>query len=114
MSSALPHLPSRHSSSFCPTGSPTQPPPSGGGGNSGSVRLHPNGDNSKCLDLSGNLRYNGSPVQIYDCNGTPAQDWVISRGAGSVKLAGTNYCLDAGSYPGNGIGMKICKSRKPR
>ncbi|KAJ3507116.1 hypothetical protein NLJ89_g6483 [Agrocybe chaxingu] len=43
----------------------------------------------------------------YDCNGTNAQKWVIARGSTKVKLAGTNFCLDAGSTPGNGIGMKI-------
>lgn len=35
------------------------------------------------------------------------QRWEINRGSGSVKLAGTNFCLDAGSNPANGIGMKI-------
>ncbi|KAJ7495530.1 G-X-X-X-Q-X-W domain-containing protein [Mycena latifolia] len=44
---------------------------------------------------------------IYDCNGSQAQKWVIKRGKGSVQVAGTNYCLDAGSSPGNGVGMKI-------
>lgn len=33
----------------------------------------------------------------YDCNGTPAQNWVIERGSTSVKANGTNFCLDAGS-----------------
>lgn len=68
----------------------------------------------------------------YDCNGTGAQKWVLQRGSTKVKLAGTNFCLDAGSSklffflsvsshsrptsfldidthtaPGNAIGMKI-------
>ena len=45
----------------------------------------------------------------YDCNGTPAQDWTVITGEGptKVQLAGTNFCLDAGSNPGNGVGMKI-------
>lgn len=35
----------------------------------------------------------------WDCNGTPAQSWKLSRGAGTVKVAanGTNFCLDAGT-----------------
>lgn len=33
----------------------------------------------------------------YDCNGTGAQNWVINPGTTSVQVAGTNYCLDAGS-----------------
>lgn len=28
---------------------------------------------------------------------TSAQKWILHRGSGSVQLAGTNYCLDAGS-----------------
>ena len=33
----------------------------------------------------------------YDCNGTNAQKWIINRDTTSVQVAGTNYCLDAGS-----------------
>ena len=61
----------------------------------------------------------------YDCNGTAAQKWVLSSGTTSIQLAGTNYCLDAGSCeycinvcvsiwltrtflaPANGIQLKI-------
>ncbi|KAF8988418.1 ricin B lectin domain-containing protein, partial [Cyathus striatus] len=50
---------------------------------------------------------NGTPVQIYDCNGTPAQSWSINRGSTQIRVAGTSYCLDAGSSPANGVGMKI-------
>ena len=47
------------------------------------------------------------PPYSYDCNGTPAQNWTITTGETKVQLAGTNFCLDAGSTPGNGVGMKI-------
>ncbi|KAF9442685.1 carbohydrate-binding module family 13 protein [Macrolepiota fuliginosa MF-IS2] len=50
---------------------------------------------------------NGTAVQIFDCNGTPAQDWVVAPGEGHVNLASTGFCLDAGMVPANGIGMKI-------
>jgi hypothetical protein len=33
----------------------------------------------------------------YDCNGSQAQKWIIKRGRGSVQVAETSYCLDAGS-----------------
>ncbi|PPQ75089.1 hypothetical protein CVT24_010154 [Panaeolus cyanescens] len=62
---------------------------------------------TKCLDVKWGIMQNGQPVQIYDCNGTPAQMWAIRRGGQQLKVAGTNYCLDAGSNPANGIGMKI-------
>ncbi|KAJ3507120.1 hypothetical protein NLJ89_g6487 [Agrocybe chaxingu] len=82
---------------FCPDGSfPIQ----------GST-LHPNGNANKCLDVRGANYANGTPVQIYDCNQTPAQRWILNRGSTKVQLAETNFCLDAGSTPGNGVGLKI-------
>jgi hypothetical protein len=35
------------------------------------------------------------------------QFWDINKGDGQIKLRGTNYCLDAGSNPGNGIELKV-------
>ncbi|KDQ32888.1 carbohydrate-binding module family 13 protein, partial [Pleurotus ostreatus PC15] len=77
------------------------PPPAAG------VAIHPNGNNAKCMDVRGGSVANGTPVQIYDCNGTNAQKWTIQKGQTKVRLAGTNFCLDAGGNPGNGVGMKI-------
>ncbi|KAF9456845.1 ricin B lectin domain-containing protein [Collybia nuda] len=73
----------------------------------GANAIHPNGNSNKCLDVKGTVFQNGTPVQIYDCNGTQAQKWAVQRGNTKVKLSGTNYCLDAGSTPGKGVGMKI-------
>ncbi|KAL0951944.1 hypothetical protein HGRIS_008595 [Hohenbuehelia grisea] len=71
------------------------------------VRIHPAGVNNKCLDVAGNNQANGTPVQVYDCNGSGAQNWIINPGTTQVKLAGTNFCLDAGSTPANGVELKI-------
>ncbi len=38
-----------------------------------------------------------SKVPRYECNGTPAQQWFIKSGSTKVQLAGTNFCLDAGT-----------------
>ena len=57
--------------------------------------LHPNGNTEKCLDVKGDVA-NGTPVDISDCDGASDQKWVLSRGTTSVKVAGTNFCLDAG------------------
>lgn len=81
--------------------------PSGGWPSDGSVPIHPMGNVNKCLDVRGAVFANGTPVQIYDCNGTGAQKWQIRSGSTKIKLAETNFCLDAGSSPANGIGMKI-------
>ncbi|KAJ9110960.1 hypothetical protein QFC20_002726 [Naganishia adeliensis] len=73
------------------------------------VAIHPTGNRNKCLDVAGNTRADGTAVDLYDCNDTAAQKWVFTRGTtgGQIRLAGSNYCLDAGSNPGNGIKMKI-------
>lgn len=44
-----------------------------------------------------NKQADGTPVQVYECNGTGAQKWELTRGQTAVRLAGTNFCLDAGS-----------------
>ncbi|KAF9041470.1 ricin B lectin domain-containing protein [Panaeolus papilionaceus] len=69
--------------------------------------INPNFNRNKCLDVRGAVYANGTPVQIYDCNNTGAQRWVIKRGSTKVQVAGTNFCLDAGSSPASGVGMKI-------
>ncbi|KAF8960460.1 ricin B lectin domain-containing protein [Flammula alnicola] len=69
--------------------------------------IHPNFNTAKCMDVRGANFANGTPVQIYDCNGTPAQSWTIRRGSTKVQVTGTNFCLDAGTNPANGIGLKI-------
>ncbi|KAF8988780.1 ricin B lectin domain-containing protein [Cyathus striatus] len=73
------------------------------------VRIHPASASNpiKCLDVRGGLLANGTPVQLFDCNGTPAQNWLIQPGQTAVQLNGTNFCLDAGSTPGSGVLMKI-------
>ncbi|KAF9556255.1 hypothetical protein CPC08DRAFT_694670 [Agrocybe pediades] len=83
---------------FCPDG---KLPPNQG------IAIHPNADASKCLDVRGAVFANGTPVQIFDCNGTPAQNWFFVRGSTKIQLANTNFCLDAGSNPANGVGLKI-------
>ncbi|MEV6999107.1 family 16 glycosylhydrolase [Streptomyces sp. NPDC093982] len=50
----------------------------------------------KCVDVAGASSANGTPVQLYDCNGSAAQQW--SRGSdGTLRALGK--CLDA---TGNG------------
>ncbi|KAF5336494.1 hypothetical protein D9611_006744 [Ephemerocybe angulata] len=73
-----------------------------------SWRIHPTFDHiEKCIDVQGGVFANGTPVQLYDCNGTPAQNWLLNHGSTKIQRSGTNFCLDAGSNPGNGVGMKI-------
>ncbi|MFF8991764.1 ricin-type beta-trefoil lectin domain protein [Streptomyces sp. NPDC014983] len=44
-----------------------------------------------CLDVAGASSANGTAVQLYDCNGTAAQQWTVLPD-GSVQALGA--CLD--------------------
>lgn len=44
---------------------------------SGYYQLHPSSNTSLCLDVSGAGSANGTAVQVYTCNSTNAQQWVI-------------------------------------
>ncbi|TXL87016.1 glycosyl hydrolase family protein [Streptomyces sp. IB2014 016-6] len=59
----------------------------GGGGTGGSIT----GLGGKCLDVAAANPANGTPVQLYDCNGSAAQQW--SRGAND-SLRALGKCLD--------------------
>ena len=61
----------------------------------------------RCIDVAGANFNNGTPVQVYDCNGTDAQKFVLKKGETTVKVANKNFCLDAGSNPGSGVKAKI-------
>ncbi|PPQ90638.1 hypothetical protein CVT25_006621 [Psilocybe cyanescens] len=90
---------------FCPSGSFPAP--------KGSVEIHPNGRANKCLDVQGAVFKNGTPVQIYDCNKTKAQRWIIHPDASSkIKVAGTSFCLDSGKIHNSRIPLKIWKCRE--
>lgn len=78
-------------------------------------QLHPNGNLEKCLDVRDDKRANGTKVQIYDCNGTGAQDWVLDFANTTINLANTGFCLDAGDNLTNGGGLQIwsCIEERP-
>ncbi|KAF9562512.1 ricin B-like lectin [Agrocybe pediades] len=97
---SCPHTDVAYTITFCPSSVFPSPPPAS--------ELHPNGNRNKCVDVRGAAFANGTPVQIYDCNGTGAQKWIFNREATKVRLAGTNFCLDSTSpTPLNGTPLKI-------
>ncbi|MFE9955109.1 chitosanase [Micromonospora sp. NPDC005299] len=51
-----------------------------------------NGLGGKCVDVAGANPANGTPVQLWDCNGTAAQAWTVGDADGSVRALGK--CLD--------------------
>ncbi|MFI6290989.1 ricin-type beta-trefoil lectin domain protein [Nonomuraea sp. NPDC050790] len=76
-------------------------PPAGGGG-----RI--TGIGGKCADVAGANPANGTPVQLWDCNNTTAQNWTWN-GDGSVRALGK--CMDvtsAGTANGTPIQLYDC------
>jgi hypothetical protein len=59
----------------------------------------------KCVDVAGANNTNGTAVQLYDCNGTGAQQWTVG-GDGSIQALGK--CLDvAGANPADGTKVQL-------
>ncbi|TDD48752.1 glycosyl hydrolase family protein [Kribbella antibiotica] len=75
-----------------------------GGSTNGQIK----GLAGKCLDVAGANSADGTPVQLYDCNGTAAQSW--SRpGDGTIRALGK--CLDvanAGTADGTRVQIVSC------
>ncbi|MFI0723254.1 ricin-type beta-trefoil lectin domain protein [Streptomyces sp. NPDC021224] len=82
-------------------GGSTTPPPSGGTGQI-------TGYGGKCVDVAGASSTNGAAVQLYDCNGTNAQQWTVGSG-GTLKALGK--CMDvksAGTADGTQVQLYDC------
>jgi chitinase len=83
-------------------GGGTNPPPPGGG----AIVSH-EGSNL-CLDVRGASSADGTPVQIYTCNGTSAQSWTVNSN-GTLNVLGK--CLDvtgAGTANGTLVQLYTC------
>ncbi|MET0418622.1 MAG: chitosanase [Actinoplanes sp.] len=53
------------------------------------------GAGGKCVDVAGAGTANGTAVQLYDCNGSAAQQWTVGNADGTVRALGK--CLDVTS-----------------
>jgi chitinase len=83
-------------------GGGTTPPPSGP---TGPIR---SGYAGKCADVAGANSANGTAVQLYDCNGTGAQNWTVASD-GSLQALGK--CMDvtaAGTANGTKVQLYDC------
>ncbi|MBM2615627.1 ricin-type beta-trefoil lectin domain protein [Actinoplanes sp. LDG1-06] len=79
-------------------GGPTTPPPSGRTGRITGIA-------GKCVDIAAASSANGTAVQLYDCNGTAAQNWTVGTD-GTIR--GLGKCLDvAAAGTANGTLVQI-------
>ena len=63
------------------------------------------GIGGKCVDVAGGGTANGTPIQLYDCNGTAAQRWSVTP-EGTLEALG--QCLDiAGGATTNGTAVQL-------
>ncbi|GAA0387524.1 RICIN domain-containing protein [Streptomyces luteireticuli] len=70
------------------------------------VVVHAHGAPDKCLDVQGGKTSNGTPVQVYTCNGTNAQKWVVDGGA--LRNVASSQCLDVkGADAANGTAAQL-------
>src|SRR5207248_258067 len=61
------------------------------------------GIGGKCGDVSGANTANGTPIQLWDCNGTAAQQWTVGSD-GTIRALGK--CMDVTSG-GTADGTKV-------
>nr|BFE56772.1 hypothetical protein GCM10020063_012980 [Dactylosporangium thailandense] len=73
----------------------------GDGGTGGTGQIA--GLAGKCIDVMNRLSNNGTPIQLYDCNNTPAQYWQL-QSDGTVRALGK--CMDV-TAAANQNGTKI-------
>jgi hypothetical protein len=86
---------------------------SGGGGGGGGSTTPPAGTGKAvkgyagmCLDVRGGSSANGTPVQLYTCNGTAAQQWTVVEAGSTLRAFGK--CLDiAGGGTANGTKVQL-------
>ena len=59
----------------------------------------------RCLDVSSANSQNGAAIQLYDCNGTPAQQWFVE---GTRIRSALGRCLDVSAgNPNNGASLQL-------
>jgi beta-glucanase (GH16 family) len=66
------------------------------------------GYGGKCVDVAGANTANGTPVQMYDCNGTAAQSWTVGS---DQTLRALGKCMDvtaAGTANGTKVQLYDC------
>jgi hypothetical protein len=68
----------------------------GGGGGGGSGTGPITGYQGLCVDVRGANSANYTPVQVYTCNGTSAQQWTVVEAGSTLQALGKCLDIDAG------------------
>ncbi|UYQ61940.1 ricin-type beta-trefoil lectin domain protein [Streptomyces peucetius] len=81
------------------------------------VTIQVPGAKGSCLDVAGGGKVNGTPVQIYTCNNSAAQQWTLEGSEDDLHLrnVGSQKCLDvAGNASANGTKIQISDCYKSK
>ncbi len=85
---------------------------SGGGGGGGGSGTGPiTGYNGLCVDVRGANSANFTPVQVYTCNGTSAQQWTVVQAGSTLQALGK--CMDingGGTADGTTVDLYSCNN----
>ncbi|MGW2958375.1 ricin-type beta-trefoil lectin domain protein [Streptomyces sp. NPDC001220] len=76
--------------------------------------VHAHGAADKCLEVGGGKKDNGTPVQIYTCNGSVGQKWAISGDA--LVNVNSGKCLEVkggGITNGTVAQISTCNTKTP-
>lgn len=77
----------------------------------GSSSIMPSSAYGKCID-AGQAKSGGTLLMLWDCNGSPQQQWGYDAQAGRVFLKDTQMCLDVFSVQGgNKVQLSECNSQ---
>jgi hypothetical protein len=82
----------------------------GGGGGTGATGQI-TGYGGLCVDVRGASTANFTPVQVYTCNGTPAQQWTVVQAGSTLQALGK--CLDingGGTADGTTVDLYDCNN----
>ncbi|MFE4968313.1 ricin-type beta-trefoil lectin domain protein [Streptomyces sp. NPDC056660] len=74
--------------------------------------VHAHGAADKCLEVGGGKKDNGTPVQIYTCNGSVGQKWAISGDA--LVNVNSGKCLEVkggGTANGTVVQISTCNAK---
>lgn len=81
------------------------------------VTIEVPGAKGMCLDVQGGGKTNGTPVQVYTCSTSAAQQWTLEGGEDDLHLrnVGSQKCLDvAGNASANGTKIVISDCYKSK
>ncbi|MBK3525733.1 RICIN domain-containing protein [Streptomyces sp. MBT70] len=82
----------------------------------GELQIQVPGAAGKCLDVQGGSKTNGTPVQVYTCNGGAAQQWELYYESGyQLRNTNSNKCLgtpNGASSDGAKMQIRDCDGSK--